>query len=269
MNGGPEGGRKPLDLRAILEKADAEARELESILPRKKERAINSSELEEAMQYAVLSREGRPLQPEGGVIHDSAGGFSLTLPNPDIIQALHVIDNRINSFDFNRLKLNEQGTLSVGGSNIDSNYNKNISAPLAAQVLEDFPSETMLLARGIAASINGPVYDGGALLVRDIRQILRLGDEKGDEGTLMGSIGLDSENMPAMHHRVNQYLIAGQANLRQRFPAESAKVIFPVLLVYDKNKVKALGGYDYTLPNNAAERSACILKAYILPRPEY
>jgi len=263
-----EGEPKRVDYDALLKKIKKEAFDFGNLIPSEEIIAVEASESEEAFAYGTLDKDGGPLKAEGRVISNAEGKPLLTLPNPELVESLHTADRRIESFDSSLLKLSEDGHLLNWSNNEDYEYYKRISAPLAAQVMKEFPNEEALLARGIAASLNGAVTDGNALLVRDIRHVLHVGNEIKSPGTLMASVGIDEENMPFMHHRINQYLISGQWGLRRKLPSESAKNIFPVLLVYDKSKVQAGGGYYYALPDDEASREACILKAYILPRPE-
>ncbi len=260
-----EPSRKPPDLASILEKALTEKSGLEMQFANQ-EKAISPSDIEEAMRYAPLRKDGIPLEAEGVVILDESQRPALTLPGAELVEALHAEDNRIEAFDVASLKLDGQNKFSRG-ANLDAAYYAGVSTPLASRILKDFPGKKTLRARGIAASINGALYDGRRLLVRDIRQILRIGDEKGDESTLMASIGRDDQDVAHIHDRLNQYLISGQDSLRRRFPPEVGKSVFPVLLVYDESKVKFVAGYAHMLPTDPAERARCILKAYIFPRP--
>src|SRR3989344_6735140 len=257
---------KPPTIKEILRKAATEDSGLGSIFARQ-EKLVAPSEVEDAFRYTPL-RDDTVFAAEGTVISDATGRAGLTLPNPDLVAALHTADTRISAFDESLLKRDTHGQLLTHGRNTEVTYNINVSIPLAAQVLQDFPDEKVLLGRGIAASINGPIYDGKNFLVRDIRHVMRLGDEQGEDSTLLAGIGRGSENVPNLHHRINQFLISGQRNLRGRVTPEAARTIFPVLLIYDKSKVKAMGGYDNALPNDPSERETCILKAYVVPRPE-
>ncbi|OGG53327.1 hypothetical protein A3C20_04800 [Candidatus Kaiserbacteria bacterium RIFCSPHIGHO2_02_FULL_55_25] len=257
---------QPPNIDEILKRAAMDDGWLESIVA-PKEKIITPSEVEDAFRYTPL-QQGAVLAAEGTVISDATGRAALTLPNHELVAALRAADSRISAFDERLLRRDTHGRLVTQGRSTDVTYNINVSMPLAAQVLQDFPSQESLLGRGIAASINGPVYDGKNLLVRDIRHILRLGDEKGEKGTLLAWVGRDSENVPGLHDRINQFLISGQQGLRTQISPEVARTIFPVLLIYNKSKVKAAGGYFYVLPSDPAEREKCILKAYIAPRPE-
>src|SRR3989344_6857087 len=257
---------KPPTIKEILRKAATEDSGLGSIFARQ-ENLFAPSEVEDAFRYTPLEDDG-VFAAEGTVISDATGRAGLPRPNPDLVGALHTADTRISAFDESLLKRDTHGQLLTQGRNTEVTYNINVSIPLAAQVLQDFPDEKVLLGRGIAASINGPIYDGKNLLIRDIRHVLRLGDEKGEKGTLLAWVGRDSENVPGLHDRINQFLISGQQGLRTQISPEVARTIFPVLLIYNKSKVKAAGGYFYVLPSDPAEREKCILKAYIAPRPE-
>src|SRR3989344_1343501 len=258
---------KPPSIEEMLRKASTEDSGLGSIVFANKEKLITPSEVEDAFRYTPL-QHGATLAAEGIVISNATGDVGLTLPNPELVEALHTADSRISSFDESWLKRDPHGKLMTQERDTEVTYNINVSMPLAAQVLKDFPDEKFLLGRGIAASINGPIYDGKNFLVRDIRHVMRLGDEQGEDSTLLAGIGRGSENVPNLHHRINQFLISGQRNLRGRVTPEAARTIFPVLLIYDKSKVKPMGGYAYALPNDPSERETCILKAYVVPRPE-
>lgn len=264
-----KGGPKIPDVQALVQEAARQDAGLESMFAHLAEKPVKPVQLEEAFQYAALGNEEKKFTAEGDTVRDATGRALLTLPNPDLVRALCVMDSRIGMFDSELLIRDEHGQLPEASRNIEWMYKKYVSDPMAGIVMKDFPNEKMVPARGIAASINGALYDGNTVLVRDIRHVLNLGDEKGDAVTLMAGVGLGENSTPVTHERISQYLISGQSRLRERFSPEQGATIFPVLLVYDKSKVKGIGGYSFMLPSDPVERSTCILKAYILPRAEY
>lgn len=268
MNGNGERpkNREPLDLEEVLRDTDTGESELAFALY-ERDKPITQPELESAFLYAPL-QPGALLPAEGATILDADGSATLTLPNPELISALRAADPRISVFDESLLVRDAEGKLITQRGSIDRTYNENVSARLAEQVLRDFPNEESILGRGIAASINGPVYDGKNLLIKDIRHTLQTGSDGRSDITLLAGVGRDGERAPSLDHYINKYLISGQRGLRKRVDPEAARTIFPVLLIYDRSKMKATGGYTFVLPSDPKEREACILKAYIAPRPE-
>ena len=216
----------------------------------------------------------RDLVDRGRSLFNPEGKLLLAVPNHEMIAALSADDPRITSFAYDLTALGESMVTSDGKVKAPSisepSYMGIVSSPLAAQVMKDFPDVPSFKVRGIAASIDGTIHDGTSQ-VKDLREVLKLGDEQGRAHMNVASLDIDDETgKPSIHYRVNQYLMGGSTSVRWELPKDDAEKVFPVLLVYDPTKLRKPprpDEYRMFLPEDPQERASAILKAYVLPYP--
>jgi hypothetical protein len=106
------------------------------------------------------------------------------------------------------------------------------------------------------------------LFIRNLDQTLMDGTEKEGDHTLITTMG---EGNSELHYRTSQYLVEGPQNLRKQLEErpDLQKKLFPILLVYDLDKLTPGGAlYAAILPSSAKERAGAIKKAYILDYPK-
>lgn len=226
----------------------------------------SDNQIAAALSYRTLIEI--PSEEKRGLF-SSSGKLLLESPNPHLIKAL-TDDPRIEYFPYQipesvkpHLPIDNE-TADYFLKNEESMFADFVGNFLASHIKETFKGNLPVSVRGIACSINGGFYSDG-MLIRDIRQVMELGDEQERDSTLITGIG---ENTEKLHYRSNQYLVSGVESLVTviKNPENRAK-IFPVLLVYDKTKLSNVRGYSADLPKNQQERAGAILKAYILDKP--
>ncbi len=152
-------------------------------------------------------------------------------------------------------------------------YRRGLEDFLAVKIRDEFKDQLPVGVRGTAASINGGVYSNG-LLIRDVRQILDMGQEQGKTTTKMREFPEPGSN-GEFYYEISNYPIkyTGKAshNLSGGLEAEGeADKVFPVLLVYDLSKVERTDDlFVINLPESQEDRKGVLLKAYILDFPTF
>lgn len=120
--------------------------------------------------------------------------------------------------------------------------------------------------RGTAANISNTQISLKDKVILNPIAILNAGVENGGEYAPMTS--LDDLSGSQINHRSVQWLLAHPKGIRKRMlesgNRESARKIFPLLLVYDRT---FFPGENMALPPEPAERAKCILEAIVLDMP--
>lgn len=156
--------------------------------------------------------------------------------------------------------IRESSSLGLGGFL----YPSYVTDFLAPHILEQSGRDKVGI-RGIAASIDGRITVG-EIDIQDIRQIVAQGSERGQDETLITV--LDNAH-PQFADKTLEWLIQSPQQLRLRLSKDYAGKIFPIVLVYDLDKLSVgnKGLYSVELPQDKMERSKVILKAYVLDYP--
>jgi len=131
--------------------------------------------------------------------------------------------------------------------------------------------------RGIACSVDG-IIDKPAtppykfqVIVRDIGEIMSRGTEGTESETAITVFeGNQDDNFsPQMHHRTRQWLVEHPRQLKVElsgYPDEIRK-IYPMLLVYDLDKLEPGNRYNAKLRSGLNSWSESLIKAYVIPSP--
>lgn len=226
------------------------------------------AEIASALGYKEFPIEGN--NPKDG-IRTTSGQLIWEYPNPQLIKLLQQTDPRVEYFPSEiPSHLKDQLPFSDDFAwehlrNSEWTFGSFTGDRLSDQIRQEFRERLPVAVRGIACSINGGVFSNG-ILVRDIREILQLGESQGRNYSLFTGITTTGQGF---HDRTNQYLATGAESLRDHMSKDpkSAGKLFPALLVYDKDKLVKGSGYSAQLPEDKESRSKAILKAYILDCP--
>lgn len=204
-------------------------------------------------------------------IRTTSGQLIWESPNPRLIKFLHEADPRIEYFP-SEVPSNLKDKYPFSDkfawdelSNSECIFGPFVGNRLSNRIKEEFKEYLPVAVRGVACSINGGVFSHD-VLIRDIRDILQLGESQGRDGAMFTGVSAESEGFS---ERTNQYLAAGAEWLRYELAGDqkSTDKLFPALLVYDKSHLVKGVGYYAKLPKDNDLRSKIILKAYILDCP--
>lgn len=236
--------------------------------PLVQEATYGEGEVTNALRYKEFPVEG-DAQKAG--IRTTSGQLVWEFPSPELITLLHQADPRIEYFPSEvppGLKDKYPFTDQFAWDNLrnsEAMIGRFATDRLSDKIKEEFKDRLPVAVRGLACSVNGGVFSSG-ILVRDIRDILQLGEGQGRDFALFSGVEAGHHGL---HERTNQYLATGAEMLRIHLAGDpkSAGKLFPVLLVYDKDKLVKGHGYSAQLPVDKGERSRVILKAYILDCP--
>lgn len=153
-------------------------------------------------------------------------------------------------------------------------YDDAIIQPLTTKIKREFKDYTyngkhLIGLRGSVCSLDGPILTED-INVAEIESILINGTERGGaDSTLISTFDLERDDSQ-IHHRTIQWLKSSPVGLRKKLinegEGESSRKIFPILIVYDLNKLRpgSTMNYQALLPTDSQQSSQVILKIYVL-----
>lgn len=204
-------------------------------------------------------------------LFNSEGKMLLAAPHQETIARLRGKDPRIEYQNFIlpqlwKNHLDNKGRIKDVTHIGEYEYNQLVSLPVASYAMSLFPNNEFISARGIACSINGRINEN-ELTVRDISEIVNLGDERARDITLVASV-YKERGKPELHHRINQYLVRGHFSISMDLSDNNSRSVFPALLLYDESMLTPahINMYSVKLPPTLEEKSKAIIKAIVLPK---
>lgn len=152
----------------------------------------------------------------------------------------------------------------------DDNYMRLVVDPLMDRIAQDFGPDQPFAIRGTACSVGGDFTSQGGR-IDSIATILQNGAERNaDQVRTNPFVPKRPENGIRVYTKTDEWIAHHTQILRNALSSDPTKAgqIFPVMLVYDGNKIKRNDTRSMCdLPKDKLERSQVILKAYVLDYP--
>ncbi len=187
----------------------------------------------------------------------SASGHTFIVPDPRLIDALETESSgKVEYFPTDR-----EGFESDTHNNQHGVYTRFVIDGLLARIDQEYPDVPIAL-RGVATSINGDVYSSGYDgLVHDATTVAAQGVEKTGDFNVVGyEHGTRASDNLRLKH---MHTYALQVGMYSSFDAPDVeKSLFPAILVYRSDMLKATDGYGAEFKEGVDPKEA-LLKVYI------